>query len=649
MNILIYDDQGCSATSIAHLKSQLTRFLSPCYSIQSVSAAVLANEPWEEYTAAVVIPGGRDLPYLHSLRGTLIARLKRYIFNGGRYLGVCAGAYFACKRVEFAVGDESLAIVGDRPLNLIDALAVGPALPNFQYNSERGAHLAEVEVEASTHKHTHTRTQAHDKLLLYLNGGCAFDIGSTSTQDTDTDTSILATYSHNGSVAALQRRYGNGRVVVTGVHPEFSLKCPPASLVAGEQHLQHLELDQLEQARIAHLRTLLNALALHLKPIDEAKPVGLLPMLLVGSSRGLCEWVATVTEGRNNAPPSHPTPVDSGSDEVVIHGSGFNEHVERERIAHTRADVEAGVTNQTKHIYIHALDAFNKLPPHTPKFDTAAYLALLQSVHAGRLLLYGEAVGSTQTLLDRNTRMLRSCPHGFLALASHQVAGRGRGGNAWVSSSGCLQFSLVLRLSGTCGSRVVFVQYLIGLAVVQALRAHDPSLDIALKWPNDIYATRYNSEGAQQPLKIGGILTTSHFIDGQFILIAGAGVNISNSQPTTCINDIASTPFTSELACALIMNRIDEMWGVFEKSESGFGEYLDDYYNAWMHNDQEITLQHTGQKVRIAGLTLDHGYLRTYPDIRCPVTPKSLLYNPIDLQPDGNSFDMLSGLIKVKK
>lgn len=53
--------------------------------------------------------------------------------------------------------------------------------------------------------------------------------------------------------------------------------------------------------------------------------------------------------------------------------------------------------------------------------------------------------------------------------------------------------------------------------------------------------------------------------------------------------------------------------------------------------------------VRVAGITLDHGYLRTYPDMRCKRTPRDQLYQPVNLQPDGNSFDMLAGLIKVKK
>ena len=65
-----------------------------------------------------------------------------------------------------------------------------------------------------------------------------------------------------------------------------------------------------------------------------------------------------------------------------------------------------------------------------------------------------------------------------------------------------------------------------------------------------------------------------------------------------------------------------------------------------MHpRDQEVTLTTVTppRKVRIIGITPDHGLLRTLPE---PGRAGSVEY--IDLQPDGNSFDLLAGLIKTK-
>lgn len=130
-------------------------------------------------------------------------------------------------------------------------------------------------------------------------------------------------------------------------------------------------------------------------------------------------------------------------------------------------------------------------------------------------------------------------------------------------------------------------------------------LDIKLKWPNDIYA---NSD-----MKIGGLIVTS-LIEGDMaicnigecyeqeklkrvslqhrvILILGLGVNLSNSIPTTCINDMITAYnkrsaknlplLTYEKTLALIFNEIER---ILERVQSGDVEYLYDlYYKCWLH------------------------------------------------------------------
>lgn len=50
--------------------------------------------------------------------------------------------------------------------------------------------------------------------------------------------------------------------------------------------------------------------------------------------------------------------------------------------------------------------------------------------------------------------------------------------------------------------------------------------------------------------------------------------------------------------------------------------------------------------VRITGITPEHGLLRTVPEATGYHTYRCGNY--IDLQPDGNSFDLMAGLIKTK-
>ncbi len=120
--------------------------------------------------------------------------------------------------------------------------------------------------------------------------------------------------------------------------------------------------------------------------------------------------------------------------------------------------------------------------------------------------------------------MLTTMPSGLLSLASHPLAGRERGSNTWLSPSGCLQFSLLLRLSLSSfpPSKLVFIQYLFGLAVVEACRSDSVlgalGKNVRLKWPNDIYAVREGLDGAK---KIGGILVNTSFSRGLVDVIIG--------------------------------------------------------------------------------------------------------------------------------
>jgi len=72
-----------------------------------------------------------------------------------------------------------------------------------------------------------------------------------------------------------------------------------------------------------------------------------------------------------------------------------------------------------------------------------------------------------------------------------------------------------------------------------------------------------------------------------------------------------------------------------------------------LQRDQPVLLTTTNPHtpVRIVGITADHGLLRTIPVRRAafdPWTSRSGETDYIDLMPDGNSFDIMAGLIKTK-
>lgn len=72
-----------------------------------------------------VMPGGADLYYTEKLNGAGNAAIRAYVENGGIYLGICAGAYYGCTELRWAVGTDQ-EVSGPRELAFFPGAAVGP-------------------------------------------------------------------------------------------------------------------------------------------------------------------------------------------------------------------------------------------------------------------------------------------------------------------------------------------------------------------------------------------------------------------------------------------------------------------------------------------------------------------------------------------
>ena len=135
----------------------------------------------------------------------------------------------------------------------------------------------------------------------------------------------------------------------------------------------------------------------------------------------------------------------------------------------------------------------------------------------------------TDTSLSRNPKLLARLPAPLLSIGSHQLAGRGRGSNVWLSPAGCLMMSLTLRISLAefPASKLVFVQYLFALAVAEACRTESilggtEGQKVRLKWPNDLYVA--TGPGKEDLSKIGGVLVSTSFFAGKVDIVIGEHV-----------------------------------------------------------------------------------------------------------------------------
>ena len=128
-------------------------------------------------------------------------------------------------------------------------------------------------------------------------------------------------------------------------------------------------------------------------------------------------------------------------------------------------------------------------------------------------LLHLEEVDSTNTYLKNRQDTL---PHGTVVYADRQTAGRGRYNRVWVSKTGGLYFSVLLK--PPYSPFLPNLTQLLALSICLALE--DLGLKPAVKWPNDV---QINGR------KISGILSEAVFDKSSQLqaVILGAGINIS--------------------------------------------------------------------------------------------------------------------------
>lgn len=690
----------------------------------------------------MVFPGGADQGYCRILNGEGNRRVRRFVEAGGIYIGFCAGGYYGSKKCEFEVGNKLLEVIGDRELGFFPGIDRGGAFAGFVYNSEKGARAAELQVNKSDF----ASGPVPNVFRSYYNGGGVFVDAS---KKHDQGVEVLASYteklavdSGEGTAAIVYCRVGKGAALLTGPHPEFIFFGKPAdnwSLTQSrfaEANLEKKEdgpgfdkvVDVLaghEKHRMDFMRACLTKLGLSVAEEQNVPSLSRIHLSSLQASHtgelvGSLNEIITVDEGEGYIKDDNDTfhivmqsawslgnfykaiPSLPKQEGKANHGTGSGG--DRNRIV--------DYSTITKEILIHVTD--HPSIEETPYFNHDSYYSNLSDYQKttpetkyqfGNHLLYGEVLTSTNTLLEKNTQVLRRLPTGFTAVATSQLAGRGRGSNVWVSPPGSLMFSTVIRhpMSQMQNAPVVFVQYLAALAIIEGVKSYDSDLyknmPIKLKWPNDIYAldpskvdhTTPTSESDMSAsrdayVKIGGILVNSHYNAQDYIAVCGIGLNLSNQLPTTSLNalipflhhqqqkqkqsqseQIATNPaaagpgpFTPEKLLPSILTSFSSLYTRF--LATGFDAFLQDlYYQHWLHRDQVITLEaEGGVRARIRGISGDHGLLVVEEveeeeevggvggslgrgDGQWRGTGKMW-----KLQSDSNSFDFFRGLVRRK-
>ncbi|KAF8463122.1 biotin-protein ligase [Kalaharituber pfeilii] len=694
LNVLVYSGIGTTIGSVQQALYTLRRLLSPTYSVAPVTADTLTKEPWQSTTALIVFPGGADLGYCRALNGEGNRRITLFVRRGGGYLGFCAGGYYGSSRVEFEVDDPDMAVVGSRELAFFPGTCRGCAFSGFKYGREDGARAAKVKVEKGVWGDNGGDYSGVDggEFVSYYNGGGVF-VDADKFKEKNVE--VLARYEQSlavegGDAAAVHIRVGEGNVVLTGPHPEFAGVNMDRN-AGGEGYPELVDsITRDHDKQVAFLRGCLSKLGLRVSENVYEVPA-LTPLHLtaiypedIGSLvTNLRELVTKdgagqdVVVGENDTFVLKTPPSSLSLESLSLQSQQAEDSAARGK----EVDEVLDYTTVPKTVYTHTTSYPST--SSTPYFNHITYYKALLEYRSqsrsspsqfGSFILYGEVLTSTSTLLDKNYQLLDRLPNGLTAVATLQVAGRGRGTNAWVSPLGSLVFSTIIRhpMEMCIQAPVVFIQYLTGMAIVEAIRTYGPGysdIPVKLKWPNDIYAedpTHIPNATITDPLKkkyvkICGILVTSSYSSAHrhFNLVVGCGINVTNRSPTTSLNHLLERLNASRLArnrnAVQLQSYVHErlfakilvIWEeyYYRFCQMGFRPFEEQYYRNWMHSGQVVRLEmEGGAKARIKGVTLDHGLLRA-DEIDREDRPTG---NVFTLQSDGNSFDFFNGLLKTK-
>jgi len=265
--ILTYVDEGASDWTAYLMRTIGHQLHAGAYEIRAVMAEdIRSDETLFDEAKLFVMPGGADLPYCALLNGEPNARIRRFVEQGGNYLGICAGAYYACREIAFHAGTRG-AICGPRELAFVDAVAVGslPELTGGKLYDGTPRTAAAVQLRTTEHL-----TDAPISLYTHYHGGCRFDFDGVPPADTQ----VLAVYTDldEATPAIVSANVGQGRAVLSGVHLEIS-ELEFAEVLSGHsdrsKHLHVCErLATTSNTRLAVFRRLLAHAGLELNQVD---------------------------------------------------------------------------------------------------------------------------------------------------------------------------------------------------------------------------------------------------------------------------------------------------------------------------------------------------------------------------------------------
>ena len=223
----------------------------------------------------------------------------------------------------------------------------------------------------------------------------------------------------------------------------------------------------------------------------------------------------------------------------------------------------------------------------TPLNAAAIFDSLSPSAAAMFALEIHDSVGSTNDVV--RDFLLADDSRGVAALAEEQTQGRGRRGRSWHSPAGAnLYFSLGWRFHGPV-ERLSGLSLAIGAMLAEVI-ARDFEVDLALKWPNDLF---------HRDCKLGGVLIELlGEQNGAIPVVAGIGLNVNMPLVDTESIQRPWTDLATARGSKVDRNRLAAQ--LINELSSGLTDIAGGNMSAWLEQWRQRDFLH-GRQVLVEG------------------------------------------------
>ncbi|MHA2309291.1 MAG: BPL-N domain-containing protein [Candidatus Heimdallarchaeaceae archaeon] len=212
VNVALYNSSGAWQYSIKCIQNMLE--WAGCISV-NISVQDIIDGCLDDFDV-LLWPGGDYVSYWEmGLEGK--AAVQDFVSGGGGYLGICAGAYYACDYMVWMDDDSfpppDYKVEGDElNLDLFEGVAWGPIF-DLAERPEPGYAMVQVNIN---HSHPITKDLPDTMQILYY-GGPYF----VPYEQTGSNVTILGTYDLTGQNAVATTTCGHGRVFLISPHGEL--------------------------------------------------------------------------------------------------------------------------------------------------------------------------------------------------------------------------------------------------------------------------------------------------------------------------------------------------------------------------------------------------------------------------------------------